>query len=480
MFICHRATTIISPLKRCKDEERNFSEINDLKLLLSGNTLLLLLASAYQYLLLGIISVLLFIVIVLIKGVIESNKTHSHKRSHSSPQIIIPMSCTNNINASNSDTLHDTSRGIEKVTIADNTDVSRYDDMSATTRSAEEKMNNKKCTSLFEQNLEHTKTNDIGADNTSSDAADIVLETVDIVSGAKEVQTCANCGKGGASNICNKCNEVKYCNAACKKKHKTKHKKACERRVAELHDIELFKQPPPLDGDCPICFVRLPLLCSGRSYSSCCGKEICSGCIHAVTITRKRKTDIPLCPFCRTPHPTTDKEIVKRLMRRVDASDAEAIQIVGGYYSQGQCGLPQDNTKALKLRQNAAELGSVLAYHNLGNAHQVGRGVEIDEKTATYYYELAAMKGYPEARHNLGIFEDNAGNIERALKHYVIAVEGGCSQSLKEIQDLYSRGLATKDVYIESLRSYQKYLVEVKSSQRDEAAAFDVRYKYIE
>ena len=66
----------------------------------------------------------------------------------------------------------------------------------------------------------------------------------------KDMSTCAACGKEGSSddmNTCNKCKTVNYCNAACKKKHRNKHKKACERRVAELHDIELFKQPPPAE-----------------------------------------------------------------------------------------------------------------------------------------------------------------------------------------------------------------------------------------
>ena len=50
--------------------------------------------------------------------------------------------------------------------------------------------------------------------------------------------TCANCGKEGTDlNVCNKCDLAAYCNAACKKKHRTKHKKKCERRVAELHMI---------------------------------------------------------------------------------------------------------------------------------------------------------------------------------------------------------------------------------------------------
>ena len=40
---------------------------------------------------------------------------------------------------------------------------------------------------------------------------------------------CANCCKEGIDviNICNKCKMVKYCNAACKKKHRSKHKKDC-------------------------------------------------------------------------------------------------------------------------------------------------------------------------------------------------------------------------------------------------------------
>ena len=53
------------------------------------------------------------------------------------------------------------------------------------------------------------------------------------------VSVCANCGKEGndINNLCNKCKQVKYCNAACKKKHRSKHKKACEehqRLAAEL------------------------------------------------------------------------------------------------------------------------------------------------------------------------------------------------------------------------------------------------------
>jgi len=60
-----------------------------------------------------------------------------------------------------------------------------------------------------------------------------------------DIPVCANCGKEGANNICNKCKQVKYCNAVCKKVHKKKHKKDCEEHVrlaTEKHNEELRLQ----------------------------------------------------------------------------------------------------------------------------------------------------------------------------------------------------------------------------------------------
>ena len=69
--------------------------------------------------------------------------------------------------------------------------------------------------------------------------------------------------------------------------------------------------------------------------------------------------------------------------------------------------------------------------------------------------------------------------MDRALNHYLIAVRDGYSNSLKKIQKMYNDGHATKDEYTTALRSYQTYLGEIKSKQRDEAAAFDSeKYQY--
>ena len=145
----------------------------------------------------------------------------------------------------------------------------------------------------------------------------------------------------------------------------------------------------------------------------------------------------------------------------------------GVYYWQGIYSLPQDHTKALEHWYRAAELGYAASYLNIGVAY-----VEVDKKEARHYHELAAMKGCMYSRHKLGRNEAIIGNFERAVKHYLIAVQNGCDDSLKMIKELYSNGHATKEDYTTALRLYQEYLGEIKSVQRDKAAADNEGNRY--
>ena len=91
------------------------------------------------------------------------------------------------------------------------------------------------------------------------------------------------------------------------------------------------------------------------------------------------------------------------------------------------------------------------------------------------------MSGDADARHHLGNIEGQAGNHDRALRHFIIAVKDGCNGSLGTIKRMYEDGLATtKDDYTQALRFYQTYLAEIRSDQRDEAAAYSDENKYIE
>jgi len=60
----------------------------------------------------------------------------------------------------------------------------------------------------------------------------------------------------------------------------------------------------------------------------------------------------------------------------------------------------------------------------------------------------------------------------------MIAVENGCHDSLKSIKWLYKNDLATKEDYTKALQVYQEYLGEIKSDQRDKAAAASEEYRY--
>ena len=50
------------------------------------------------------------------------------------------------------------------------------------------------------------------------------------------------------------------------------------------------------------------------NFNACCGKIICLGCVHAQIKEELRSgknlKDCGACEFCRTPGPTTDKDIV--------------------------------------------------------------------------------------------------------------------------------------------------------------------------
>jgi len=258
-------------------------------------------------------------------------------------------------------------------------------------------------------------------------------------------------------------------------------------KLGNISDEELFKQPPPKE-DCPICFVRLPSFHNGI-YQTCCGKVICSGCFFAPVYDNQGNEVIEkVCPFCRVLRPTSDEEVLKRERKRAeDNNDAIAIYNQGVFYSEGRGGYQQDYDKALELFYLAGKLGYAKAYSSIGSAYDYGRGVEVDEKMAHNYYELGAIGGDVNARYNLGVDEMNAGledeertvgKMGRALKHYKIATKDGDAESLDKIKEMFTHGYATKEDYTKALQSYQTYLGEIKSRQRDEAAAFSEEFRY--
>ena len=287
---------------------------------------------------------------------------------------------------------------------------------------------------------------------------------------------CANCGEGEESSgnlkACTACKMVKYCNRDCQIAHRPQHKKKCKKRAAEIRDEKLCQEPPPPE-ECPICMLPPPLYdnATGMAFNSCCGKLICIGCIHTMRETGGK--NMKLCPFCKAPSARSPEEDVERVKKLMEKGNAYAFYMLAGCYIKGIMGLPQDEAKAKanELYIKAGQLGCALAYYNLGILYTTGNGVEIDTKKAKHYWELAAMNGNAQARHNLGADEYNARNYQRAYKHFVLAASSGYKDSLESVKDGYMNGIVTKEQYANTFREYQKSRDEMKSEARDKALA---------
>ena len=67
--------------------------------------------------------------------------------------------------------------------------------------------------------------------------------------------------------------------------------------------------------------------------------------------------------------------------------------------------------------EEAADLGSIQAHHELGRQYYTGDGVGRDKARGTRHWEQAAMKGHVLSRHSLGLVEAVNGNYSLALQH---------------------------------------------------------------
>ncbi len=286
---------------------------------------------------------------------------------------------------------------------------------------------------------------------------------------------CASCGEADGNDIklmrC-ACKLVKYCGVKCQKDHRPQHKKECKKRVAELKDEILFKQPESsCFGDCPICCLPLPIDNKKSILYACCSKVICKGCVGANLKRVAEERLEPKCPFCRKAPPKTNEEENEQKRKRIEANDPVAICQMGAEkYHKG------DYDSAFKYYSRAAVLGDMMAHFQLSRLYDEGTGVEKNEKKHVYHAEKAAIGGHPHARHNLGCTEERRGSFDRAANHYIIAAKLGDDGSLKRVKDLYQVGYVNKDDFTAALRGHKAAIDATKSPQREEAYAFYKKY----
>ncbi len=272
---------------------------------------------------------------------------------------------------------------------------------------------------------------------------------------------CANCGIAEVD-------EVKLEECACKllrsdkccEDHQERQDEECKNRVDELHDKELFTQPDGSHrGECPLCFLPMPLDRQKFGFWSCCSKLVCDGCVYANFISSGKLS----CPFCRELVVGKEEE-KKRIMERIKANDPAALLHMGTKHCD-----EGDFDTAFEYWTKAAELGDASAHFGLSILYQQGCSVEKDVEKEVYHLEKAAIGGHPEARNNLAAVEHYNGNIERAVKHSIIAANLGHELSMKKLWEYYKLGNVTKEKLEATLHTHHAALDEMKSHEREAA-----------
>ena len=74
--------------------------------------------------------------------------------------------------------------------------------------------------------------------------------------------------------------------------------------------------------------------------------------------------------------------------------------------------------------------------------------------------------GIEIARQNLGAFEEQGGNEDRSMRHYMISAQRGCNESLESVTKGFRKGVATKDYSENTLCRYQAFKLETRSGPK--------------
>jgi len=226
----------------------------------------------------------------------------------------------------------------------------------------------------------------------------------------------------------------------------------------------LFRQPKNSHlGDCPICFLPLPLERRNLALHACCCKLICNGCVYSYFKSNSDTVQPLGCVFCRTLC-KSEEESRQQLRSRADSNDPVAFAILGTLHF-----LKNEYVDAFRYWRQGVEVGDAESYFNIGVRYRNGDGIEKDEEKGIRYLEKAAIAGHTHARLLLGCYEDDNHRYERASKHFFISASFGCCLSVSMLMYYYRDGHISEDDYADSLCAYQAAVDAQTSKDRREA-----------
>jgi len=241
---------------------------------------------------------------------------------------------------------------------------------------------------------------------------------------------------------------------------------------AETANVDLFA-PLAESEECPICMIPLPIKYIDIQFYSCCGKDVCNGCIYKHVTTDKAngvsEVDEFKCAFCCQPPPKNNVKALKKLMKK---NIPNAFMAMAEHYEQGD-DVVQSDTRAIEMYIRAAELGHVDAFGKLGNYYQKGVGVEQDGFKGLQYCQISAKKGSIQAHKALAQEHETRGNVDEAVRHATVAASAGDQESMDNLMNAYKDESLSKEELTETLRAYQASSNAMKSKDRDDYRLFE-------
>lgn len=118
-----------------------------------------------------------------------------------------------------------------------------------------------------------------------------------------------------------------------------------------------------------------------------------------------------------------------------ESGDDYASLDLGNRYYHG-IGVKQNPQKGMKYLNDLAKKGLPEAYIVLGNIYCKGEGVEKNVDKGVAYYEKAAAAGSAQGFYNLGVYNENSGNKDKAIEFYKKASELGFEQADEVLLEL--------------------------------------------
>ena len=82
------------------------------------------------------------------------------------------------------------------------------------------------------------------------------------------------------------------------------------------------------------------------------------------------------------------------------------------------------------------------------------------------------MAGHEAARCNLGSIEGNSGNIEQAIRHFMIAASAGHYIAMNNLIIAFKQGLVSRNAMDSTLTAYNNSCAEMRSEARDKYISF--------